>query len=197
MKTNSKISKVLLAGISTATLLTVASPAIDAQEENSSQNNTQGAQQSQEQENIKEVTTYKEFKNADGPVSINPANLSDKQLEDLGFNAKQTKEEFGIRENGIQAEATKKWSQKISKNQLAGASATIGGVITVIGGILTAGTVSTVSGGAFEIIAGVITGSKYNGVNVGGTATKRLVRENPYQKPVKKWVYKITWAKAY
>ncbi|MFQ3792948.1 hypothetical protein AABD37_13865 [Staphylococcus nepalensis] len=197
MKTNSKISKVLLAGISTATLLTVASPAIDAQEENSSQNNTQGAQQSQEQENIKEVTTYKEFKNADGPVSINPANLSDKQLEDLGFNAKQTKEEFGISENGIQAEATKKWSQKISKNQLAGASATIGGVITVIGGILTAGTVSTVSGGAFEIIAGVITGSKYNGVNVGGTATKRLVRENPYQKPVKKWVYKITWAKAY
>lgn len=108
MKTNSKISKVLLAGISTATLLTVASPAIDAQEENSSQNNTQGAQQSQEQENIKEVTTYKEFKNADGPVSINPANLSDKQLEDLGFNAKQTKEEFGISENGIQAEATKK-----------------------------------------------------------------------------------------
>ena len=54
----------------------------------------------------------------------------------------------------------------------------------------------SVAGGAFEIIAGVITGSKHN-VNVGGTATKRLVRENPYQKPVKKWVYKITWAKAY
>lgn len=62
---------------------------------------------------------------------------------------------------------------------------------------MTAGTVSSVAGGAFEIIAGVITGSKHNGVNVGGTATKRLVRENPYQKPVKKWFYKITWAKAY
>lgn len=197
MKTNSAISRVLLASISTATLLTVASPAINAQETTSSQNNAQGTQQSQEQENIKEVTSYKEFKNTDGPVSINPANLSDKELEYLGFNAKETKQEFGINENGIQAEATKKWSKKISKNQLAGASATTGGVISVVGGLLTAGTVSSVAGGAFEIIAGVITGSKHNGVNVGGTATKRLVRENPYQKPVKKWVYKITWAKAY
>ncbi|MDG0822757.1 hypothetical protein M4L38_08425 [Staphylococcus equorum] len=197
MKTNSAISRVLLASISTATLLTVASPAINAQETTSSQNNAQGTQQAQEQENIKEVTSYKEFKNTDGPVSINPANLSDKELEDLGFNAKETKQEFGINENGIQAEATKKWSKKISKNQLAGASATTGGVISVVGGLLTAGTVSSVAGGAFEIIAGVITGSKHNGVNVGGTATKRLVRENPYQKPVKKWVYKITWAKAY
>ncbi|PTH38767.1 hypothetical protein BU596_12370 [Staphylococcus arlettae] len=197
MKSNSAISKVLLASISTATLLTVTSPVINAQGENSTQNKTQGTQQSQEQENIKEVTTYKEFKNADGAVSINPANLSDKELEELGLNPQQTKQEFGISENGVQAEATKKWSKKISKGQLAGASATIGGVITVIGGLLSGGTVSTVSGGAFSIISGVITSSKHNGVQVGGTATKRLVRENPYQLPKKKWVYKITWAKAY
>ncbi|PTG36114.1 hypothetical protein BU600_12450 [Staphylococcus arlettae] len=63
--------------------------------------------------------------------------------------------------------------------------------------MLSGGTVSTVSGGAFSIISGVITSSKHNGVQVGGTATKRLVRENPYQLPKKKWVYKITWPKAY
>lgn len=30
-----------------------------------------------------------------------------------------------------------------------------------------------------------------------GTAEKRLVRDNPYQLPKKKWVYKATWAKRY
>ncbi|MBF7024871.1 hypothetical protein [Staphylococcus kloosii] len=197
MKANSKVSKILLAGISTATLLTVASPAINAEESTPSQNNNQGYQKSQQQEDIKEVTTYEDFKNADGPVSINPANLSDKELKELGLDAQQTKQEFGINADGVQTEATKKWSQKITKGQLAGTSATIGGVISIVGGLVTAGTVSSIAGGAFEIISGVITGSKYNGVTVGGTATKRLVRENPYQKPVERWVYKITWAKPY
>lgn len=30
-----------------------------------------------------------------------------------------------------------------------------------------------------------------------GTAEKRLVRDNPYQLPKKKWVYKANWAKRY
>lgn len=163
------VSKSILGSISVASLLMVASPAIYAAEQ-SAEKPTAESLQNNDQENIKEVTTYEDFKNAEGPVSINPANLSDKQLEELGQNPQQVKEEFGISKDGIQREATKQWSQKISKNQLAGGAATIGGVIT---------------------------SSKHNGVTVGGTATKRLVRENPYQKPVKKWVYKITWAKPY
>lgn len=190
------VSKSILGSMSAASLLMVASPAIDAAEQ-SAEKPTAESLQNNDQENIKEVTTYEDFKNAEGPVSINPANLSDKQLEELGQNPQQVKEEFGISKDGIQREATKQWSQKISKNQLAGGAATIGGVITIVSGLLSGGTVATVSGGAFSVISGVITSSKHNGVTVGGTATKRLVRENPYQKPVKKWVYKITWAKPY
>jgi hypothetical protein len=63
---------------------------------------------SQQQEDIKEVTTYEDFKNADDPVSIKPANLSDKELKELGLDAQQTKQEFGINADGVQTEVTKK-----------------------------------------------------------------------------------------
>lgn len=191
---NKFTKKSILSGVSMIALLLTINPIIEAQE--NTDQSTEASTKKEQETPTKEVNTYKEFKNSKGSVSINPAKLSDKEMKDLGLNPQQIKQEFGISQ-GVQEEATKKWSKKISKGQLAGASATTGGVITVVGGLLTAGTVSTVSGGAFEIISGVITGSKYNGVKVGGTATKRLVRENPYQLPKKKWVYKITWAKAY
>ena len=73
MKTNSAISRVLLASLFRTTLLTVASPAINAQETTSSQNNARGLNSLKNQETLEEVTSYKEFKNTDGPVSINPA----------------------------------------------------------------------------------------------------------------------------
>ncbi len=57
-------------------LLMVASPAIEeTQETNSLQHNSQGTKQfqrSQEEDNIKEVYTYNEFKNSKCPVYIDP-----------------------------------------------------------------------------------------------------------------------------
>lgn len=103
------VSKSILGSMSAAALLMVASPAIDATEQ-STENPTAENLQNNDQENIKEVTTYEDFKNSEAPVSINPANLSDKQLEELGQNPQQVKEEFGISKDGIQREVTKKWS---------------------------------------------------------------------------------------
>lgn len=51
--------------------------------------------------------------------------------------------------------------------------------------------------GAFTVISQAIRGGNFKGNNVGGTKEKKLIRENPYSKPVKKWMYKITWAKPY
>lgn len=47
------------------------------------------------------------------------------------------------------------------------------------------------------VVNGVLSFSNAKGVIVDGTAEKRLVRDNPYQLPKKKWVYKATWAKRY
>lgn len=194
------MNKSILVSMSATALLMVASPAIEAEQEtNPSQNNNHGTeqfQQAQEEGNIKEVYTYKEFKNAKGPVSINPNLLSDKELKSLNLNPEKVKSDAG---NGtsFRAAKTRKWSSKVTKDQLAGASATVGGVITIISGILSWGSGATITSGAFSVFSQVIRGGKWKGVKFGGTKTKRLVRENPYQLPKKKWVHKITWAKPY
>lgn len=192
---NKFVSKSILSSISAVALLMAASPAIDAQE--NSDQVSESAVKDNQQENIKEVNTYEEFKNSKDPVSINPANLSNGQLEELGLNAQQTKQEFGINENGIQNEATKKWSTKISKSKITGTATTAGGIVSLIGLFVTGGTVTAATGPVISVFTGIAQGSKVKGVKVGGTATKRLVRENPYQLPKKKWVYKATWAKTY
>lgn len=189
------VSKSILTGMSAIALLMTASPAIDARE-NSDQVSESNVEDNQ-QENIKEVNTYEEFKNSKDPVSINPAKLSDTQLEELGFNAAQTKQEFGIDENGVQNEATKKWSTKIPKSKITGAATTAAGVVSLIGIFVTGGTITSATGPVVSVFTGIAQASNAKGVKVGGTATKRLVRENPYQLPKKKWVYKATWAKIY
>ncbi|RIM72601.1 hypothetical protein BU594_08875 [Staphylococcus arlettae] len=146
---------------------------------------------------VKEVNTYEEMINSKEAVSINPAKLNDNELEKLGLNPQQVKSDFSIEENGMQFEATKKWSKKISKGKITGSLSAGSGVIGLIGAFFSAGTSITVSTSVISILNGVSTASNIKGVQVGGTATKRLVRENPYQLPKKKWVYKATWAKTY
>ncbi|MEP9819789.1 hypothetical protein ABDK27_08475 [Staphylococcus xylosus] len=131
-----------------------------------------------------------------GPVSINPNSLTDEELKKLDLNPQEIRSEFGEKTT-YSAEATQKWSGKVTKGQLANTAVTIGGVTTIISGILSLGSGATITSGAFTVISQIIRGGNFKGVKVGGTKTKRLVRENPYQKPVKKWVYKITWAKPY
>lgn len=189
------VSKSILASLSATALLTASSPAIDAAEQ-STEKPEQTNFKSNKQNTPKEVTTYNDFKNADGPVSIDPNNLSDEELEKLDLNPQEIRKEFGPK-TAYTAEAAKKWSGKVTKGQLANTAVTIGGVTTIISGLLSLGSGATITSGAFTVISQVIRGGKFKGVKLGGTKTKRLVRENPYQKPVKKWVYKITWAKAY
>lgn len=147
---------------------------------------------------VKEVNTYKKMINSKEAVSIDPAKLSDNELENLGLNPQQVKSEFGINKNGIQLEAaTKKWSKKISKGKITGTLSAGSGVLGLIGLFFSAGTSITASTSVISILNGVSTASNIKGVQIGGTATKRLVRENPYQLPKKKWVYNATWAKTY
>ncbi|WP_017722233.1 hypothetical protein [Staphylococcus xylosus] len=189
------VSKSILGSMSAAALLMVASPAIDAAEQ-STENPAETNLQTNEQNAPKEVTTYEDFKNAEGPVSINPNSLTDEELKKLDLNPQEIRSEFGEKTT-YSAEATQKWSGKVTKGQLANTAVTIGGVTTIISGILSLGSGATITSGAFTVISQIIRGGNFKGVKVGGTKTKRLVRENPYQKPVKKWVYKITWAKPY
>ncbi|RIM73814.1 hypothetical protein [Staphylococcus arlettae] len=146
---------------------------------------------------VKEVNTYEEMINSKEAVSINPAKLNDNELEKLGLNPQQVKSDFDIEKNGVQSEATKKWSKKISKGKITGTLTAGSGVVGLIGAFFSAGTSLTVTGSVISIFNGVSSASNIKGVQVGGTATKRLVRENPYQLPKKKWVYKATWAKTY
>lgn len=195
---SSILKKSLVGSVSATVLLMTAHPVVDAQENGLSEksNNSQESQSNQK-EAPKEVNTYEEFKNADGPVSINPASLSNKEMKDLGLNPQQVRSDFGISESGVQAEATKKWSKKIPKSKITGAATTAGGVVSLIGIFVTGGTVTSATAPVVSIFTGAAQSSSAKGVQVGGTATKRLVRENPYQLPVKKWVYKATWAKVY
>lgn len=146
---------------------------------------------------VKEVNTYEEMVNSKEAVSINPAKLNDNELEKLGLNPQQVKSDFDIQDNGLQLEATKKWSKKISKNKITGTLSAGSGVLGLIGMFFSAGTSITAATSVISVINGVSTASSIKGVQIGGTATKRLVRENPYQLPKKKWVYKATWAKTY
>ncbi|PNZ40339.1 Uncharacterised protein [Staphylococcus simulans] len=111
---------------------------------------------------------------------------------------------LGMSEQQIQQEKittyaakTKKWSKKIPKNKIQG-SLNVGiGVAGIIGAFFSAGTSLTVSANVATVVNGVLSFSNAKGVIVDGTAEKRLVRDNPYQLPKKKWVYKATWAKRY
>lgn len=189
------ICKSMLVSMSAAAFLTAVNPGIEAAQQDNSQN-TNEVEQAQEQGNVKEVYTYEDFKNAKGPVAINPIYLSDEEMKNLNLNPETVKNNFGDG-NSISPEKTRKWSGKVTKGQLSNATSSVGSVVTIISGALSLGSGATISSGAFSLIAQVMKGGKWHGVKVGGTKTQRLVRDNWMQKPKKKWIYKITWAKKY
>lgn len=190
------MKKQIISTIATGVLLSAfATPFVSAKvegETSTSQNATTNVSQNNNTE-MKEVTTYSEFVNSDGPVAIDPINLTDEQMRSLGMSEQQIQQE----KITTYAAKTKKWSKKIPKNKIQG-SLNVGiGVAGIIGAFFSAGTSLTVSANVATVVNGVLSFSNAKGVIVGGTAEKRLVRDNPHQLPKKKWVYKATWAKRY
>lgn len=106
------VSRSILTSMSAAALLMVASPAIDAAEQ-STENPAEANLQTNEQNTPKEVTSYSEFKNAEGPVAIDPNALTDGELKKLDLNPQEVRKEFGEKTT-FKAEAAQKWSGKVT-----------------------------------------------------------------------------------
>lgn len=90
----------------------------------------------------------------------------------------------------------KSWSISISKNQISGRALTLAGALGILSNFVKHPVV-TISRSAFTLIAGVSKYKKYKGVQIGGTAYKKLYRKNPYQTPKLQWLYHVNWAKRY
>ncbi|MCE4966065.1 hypothetical protein [Staphylococcus chromogenes] len=190
------MKKQIITTIATGVLFSaLATPFVSTKVEgvtSNSQNAATNVSQSNNTE-TKEVSTYSEFVSSDGPVAIDPSNLTDKQMRSLGMSQEQIQQE----KITTYAAQTKKWSKKIPKNKIQGGLNVGIGVAGIIGAFFSVGTSLTVSANVATVVNGVLSFSNAKGVIVGGTAEKKLVRDTPYQLPKKKWLYKATWAKLY
>lgn len=68
----------------------------------------------------------------------------------------------------------KSWSISISKNQISGRALTLAGALGILSNFVKH-TVVTISRSAFTLIAGVSKYKKYKGVQIGGTAYKKVI----------------------
>ncbi|MCD8916467.1 hypothetical protein K2V61_13110 [Staphylococcus simulans] len=202
------ITKIVASGILVSLVSFPLSPFIEAAEVNGN-NNVQSSKNEQSEEPnqnsfeynvpVHEVQTYEEFVNSDDPsVAINPNNLTQEQLQKLGFSQAEAEELHPS--TSFRADSSKNWSRKFTTAQISGVVGIGGGAASVAQGLtkLLGGPVTTVSTGLATVIVGVLNISGAKGIQVGGVSY--IQKRNPrtgaaFPKPRR--VYQPTWAKPY
>ncbi|PTJ01911.1 hypothetical protein BU046_12790 [Staphylococcus simulans] len=212
---NSKIKKAFVGGLLVSTLTFTISPYIDAAEQSSNQSTQQSSEQGTSEEermNVEygleqhEVYTYKEFVNSNDPnVVIDPNNLSDEELEKLGYSAQEVQNLRNTSESnddGVSFRAASKqnWSRKFTTQQI-NAAIGLGANANTVAALLGRAVGGPIGAVASVVIATAnnvlnLTGAK--GIEVGGVSY--LQKRNPrtgdkFKKPRR--VYTPTWAKPY
>lgn len=147
-----------------------------------------------------EVHTYKEFVNSKDPdVVINPSNLTDKELQKLGYTRAELNQ--NVDSDGTRSrQSYQKWSQKFTMSQIQGAVG-LGANVNSIAGLIgkaVGGTIGAVASVVVSVVVNVLSITGAKGVTIGGVSY--LQKHNPrtgdtYKKPRR--VYQATWAKPY
>lgn len=197
------IRKIVLSGVLVSLVTFPLSSYIEAAEVNSDNSGVQSEKPNKDNVEydvpVHEVKTYKEFVNSKDPsVSIDPNNLTQDELQKLGFSQAEAEEMHPS--VSFRSASTKNWSRKFTTGQLGGVL-TVGtgasGVAQALGKLI-GGPVTAVSAGVATIIVGVLNASGAKGIQVGGKSY--IQKTNPrtgtkFKKPRR--VYQPTWAKPY
>lgn len=170
---------------------------------------THKASAQENQQPVLEANSYEEFVNAEGEVAIDPSKLTADEMIKLGLNPAdyidnyKPQEFSGFRAKKVNAPqysktyGKKNWSKKIPKSKIQAAGTTAGGIIAIVGAFVPQAKVVSLTGGIVGTVSGIIGLKNVKGVKFSGTAVKKLVRKNPYQKPSIGWVYTVKKVQRY
>jgi len=202
------ITKIVASGVLVSLVSLPLSSFVEAAEvngNNNAQSSTNEQLEKPNQNNIEynvpvhEVQTYEEFVNSDDPsVAINPNNLTQEQLQKLGYSQSEAEELHPS--VSFRSSSSKKWSRKFTTGQISGAVGIGGGAASVAQGLtkLLGGPVTTVSAGLATVIVGVLNVSGAKGIEVGGVSyIQKRDPKTGAEWPKPRRVYQPTWAKPY